>query len=95
MPCYPASRELATVSGMVANNGCRRKNLLKYGQNKDFVKSLKVVLSDGEEYEITHLKRRARGKNFRNKCSSGDLFESLESYKKNLRRNKTNQTKNK
>lgn len=56
MPCYPASRDLATVGGMVANNGAGEKTL-KYGQNKDFVKSLKVVLSDGEEYEIAPLKK--------------------------------------
>lgn len=51
MPCYPASREIATVGGMVANNGAGEKSL-KYGQNKDFVKELKVVLEDGIEYEI-------------------------------------------
>jgi len=51
MPCFPASKNLCTVGGMVANNGAGEKSL-KYGQNKDFVKSLKVVLDDGEEYEI-------------------------------------------
>ena len=51
MPCYPASKNLCTVGGMVGNNGAGEKSL-KYGQNKDFVKSLKVVLDDGEEYEI-------------------------------------------
>lgn len=54
MPCYPASRELATVGGMVANNGAGEKTL-KYGQNKDFVKSLKVILDDGEEYVVEPL----------------------------------------
>ncbi|MDQ5883658.1 MAG: hypothetical protein QG654_572 [Patescibacteria group bacterium] len=52
MPCYPASKNLCTVGGMAANNGAGEKSL-KYGQNKDFVKSLKVVLDDGEEYEIS------------------------------------------
>ncbi len=52
MPCYPASKNLCVVGGMVANNGAGEKSL-KYGQNKDFVKSLKVVLDDGEEYEIS------------------------------------------
>lgn len=52
MPCYPASKNLCTVGGMVANNGAGEKTL-KYGQNKDFVKSLKVVLDDGEEYDIS------------------------------------------
>lgn len=52
MPCYPASKNLCVVGGMVANNGAGEKSL-KYGQNKDFVKSLKVVLDDGEEYDIS------------------------------------------
>lgn len=52
MPCYPASKNLCVVGGMVANNGAGEKSL-KYGQNKDFVKSLKVVLDDGEEYEVS------------------------------------------
>ncbi len=56
MPCYPASRELATVGGMVANNGAGEKTL-KYGQNKDFVERLKVVLDDGNEYEVAPLSR--------------------------------------
>lgn len=56
MPCYPASKELCAVGGMVANNGAGEKTL-KYGQNKDFVKSLKVVLSDGEEYKVSPLKK--------------------------------------
>lgn len=51
MPCFPASREICAVGGMVANNGAGEKTL-KYGQNKDFVKSLKVVLDDGEEYVV-------------------------------------------
>lgn len=54
MPCYPASKNLATVGGMVANNGAGEKSL-KYGQNKEFVKSLKVVLDDGEEYIVSKM----------------------------------------
>jgi FAD/FMN-containing dehydrogenase len=51
MPTYPASRKLCAIGGMVANNGAGEKSL-KYGQNKDFVHSLKVILADGNEYEI-------------------------------------------
>jgi FAD/FMN-containing dehydrogenase len=54
MACYPASRQLAAVGGMVANNGAGEKSL-KYGQNKDFVAALRVVLHDGNEYEIKPL----------------------------------------
>lgn len=54
MPCFPASKDLCAVGGMVANNGAGEKSL-KYGQNKDFVKKLKVVLHDGDEYEVRPL----------------------------------------
>lgn len=49
MPSYPASREICTVGGMVATNAGGEKDL-SYGQTKDWVKTLKVVLSDGNEY---------------------------------------------
>jgi FAD/FMN-containing dehydrogenase len=52
MPTFPASRKLCAIGGMVANNGAGEKSL-KYGQNKDFVESLKVILADGNEYEIS------------------------------------------
>jgi len=51
LPCYPASKDICAIGGMVANNGAGEKTL-KYGQNKDFVKKLSIVLSDGKEYEI-------------------------------------------
>lgn len=51
MPCYPGSRDMCAIGGMVANNGAGEKTL-KYGQNKDFVHALKVVLADGNEYAI-------------------------------------------
>ena len=51
LPCFPASKNLCAVGGMVANNGAGEKTL-KYGQNKDFVKELKVVLADGNEYTV-------------------------------------------
>jgi len=54
LPCYPASKDICAVGGMVANNGAGEKSL-KYGQNKDFVKELKVILSDGNEYTILPL----------------------------------------
>ncbi len=54
MPTYPASRDLATIGGMVANNSGGEKSL-EYGKTKDFVKQLSVVLSDGNEYILRPL----------------------------------------
>lgn len=51
LPCYPASRELCTVGGMVANNSGGEKTLT-YGKTERYVKELNVVLADGNEYFI-------------------------------------------
>jgi len=48
MPTYPASRDLASIGGMVANNSGGEKSL-EYGKTKDFVNELKVVFADGVE----------------------------------------------
>ena len=56
MPSYPASRELAGVGGMVANNAGGEKSL-QFGKTDNFVTELKVVLHDGNEYTIGPLSR--------------------------------------
>lgn len=55
MPSFPASRELASVGGMVANNSGGEKSL-QYGKTENFVTSLDVVLADGKRYTIKPLK---------------------------------------
>lgn len=54
MPAYPASREICTVGGMVANDAGGEKSLA-YGKVHHFVTKLKAVLSDGNEYEVLPL----------------------------------------
>jgi FAD/FMN-containing dehydrogenase len=54
MPSYPASREICTVGGMVANNSGGEKTL-SYGKTERYVKRLKMVCADGKEYEFTPL----------------------------------------
>lgn len=56
LPCYTASRELNTVGGMVANNSGGEKSLT-YGKTERYIRSLKVVLRDGNVYEIKKLSR--------------------------------------
>jgi FAD/FMN-containing dehydrogenase len=51
IPSYPASRELCAIGGMVANNGAGEKSLT-YGKTERYVRGLKVVLSDGNEYSF-------------------------------------------
>jgi FAD/FMN-containing dehydrogenase len=54
LPSYPASRELCTVGGMVANNSGGELNL-NYGKTENYITKLKVVLRDGEEHIFTSL----------------------------------------
>ncbi len=56
LPCYPASRDLASVGGMVNNNSGGEKSL-EYGKTDNFVTELQVVLSDGNEYTLKPLTR--------------------------------------
>ncbi|MDP2639007.1 MAG: FAD-binding oxidoreductase [Candidatus Azambacteria bacterium] len=48
-PSFPASRELCAIGGMVANNAGGEKSLT-YGETKDYVLELKVILRDGKEH---------------------------------------------
>ncbi len=54
LPSYPASKDICTLGGMVANNSGGEKTL-RYGKTEDYVMELKVVLQDGEEYVIKPL----------------------------------------
>jgi FAD/FMN-containing dehydrogenase len=54
MPSYPASREICTVGGMVANNAGGELTLT-YGKVADYVRALRVVMSDGKTHVIKPL----------------------------------------
>lgn len=56
LPSYPASRDLASVGGMVNNNSGGEKSL-EFGKTDNFVTELSVVLSDGSEYVVKPLNR--------------------------------------
>ncbi|MBI4088993.1 FAD-binding oxidoreductase [Candidatus Kaiserbacteria bacterium] len=46
LPSYPASREIAAMGGIVANNAGGERTL-EYGKTERYVEELEVVLSDG------------------------------------------------
>lgn len=56
MPSYPASRDLCTIGGMVANNSGGEKSL-QYGKTEKFVTELSVVFADGKEYTVKPINR--------------------------------------
>lgn len=76
MPTYPASRDLASVGGMVANNSGGEKSL-EYGKTKDFVRSLKVVLADGHEYLVKPLKGAELSAKLKLKNFEGNIYRKV------------------
>ncbi len=52
IPVNPASGAFCSVGGMVANNSGGTR-ALKYGNTRKYVKSLKVILSDGSEIDTS------------------------------------------
>lgn len=55
-PSYPASRELAGMGGIVNNNSGGEKSL-EFGKTDRYVTDMKMILSDGNEYDIRKLNR--------------------------------------
>lgn len=76
MPTYPASRDLATVGGMVANNSGGEKSL-EYGKTKDFIESLQVVFTDGVERTIKPLNKTQLDKKMKQKDFEGRVYKQV------------------
>ncbi|HSX31474.1 MAG TPA: FAD-binding oxidoreductase [Candidatus Saccharimonadales bacterium] len=76
MPSYPASRDLCTVGGMVANNSGGEKSL-EYGKVKDFVKELRVVFADGNEYTVKPIKKNELDRKMAQKDYEGAIYKKI------------------
>ena len=97
MPSYPASRDLCTIGGMVANNSGGEKSL-EYGKVENFVNELKVVLVDGNEYTFGPLTKAQLVKKMAQKNLEGkiykQMFELCEKHYDTLQKAKPKVTKN-
>lgn len=76
MPTYPASRDLATVGGMVGNNSGGEKSL-EYGKTKDFVQELKVVFADGVERVVKPINKAELDKKMKQKDFEGQVYKQI------------------
>lgn len=76
MPSYPASRDLCTVGGMVANNSGGEKSLV-YGKVEKFVRELKVVFADGNEYTVKPLDRQQLEAKIAQNDYEGDIYRRV------------------
>ncbi|MBI3588844.1 MAG: FAD-binding oxidoreductase [Candidatus Liptonbacteria bacterium] len=75
-PPYPASRELCAMGGIVSNNSAGEKSL-SYGEAKDYVMELKMVLSDGNEYTLKPLNESELKQKIKLKTFEGKIYSQL------------------
>lgn len=76
MPSYPASKDLCTLGGMLANNSGGEKSLV-YGKTDKYVEQLKIVLRDGQEHTITPLTKSELKSQLKAKGLLADIYRQV------------------
>lgn len=97
LPCYPASKNLCALGGMV-NNNCAGEKTLRYGKMENFIKSAQWIFSDGRSYEIKPLNKSALEQKIAQNDFEGNLykqvFELIEQNQKVIQEAKPHVSKN-
>ena len=75
-PSYPASKSICAMGGIVNNNSGGEKTL-KYGKTEDYVEGVKMVLSDGNEYEFHALDDRGLKAKMKQKNFEGEVYRRM------------------
>ncbi len=75
-PSYPASRDLCAIGGIVMNNAGGEKSLI-YGKTENYVRRMKVVLADGNEYEVKPLTKQELDKKMAQGDYEGNLYRQV------------------
>ncbi|OGE87960.1 MAG: hypothetical protein A3J07_02280 [Candidatus Doudnabacteria bacterium RIFCSPLOWO2_02_FULL_49_13] len=76
LPSFPASKEVCTLGGMVANNAGGELNLL-YGKTERYILELKMVCADGQEHTFKSLTAAELEQNKRIPGFEGQLYRQL------------------
>ncbi len=74
--CVPASRMLCTIGGMVGNNSGGEQSL-RYGNTERWVRSLKVVFGDGNEYIVRPLTKKQLEAKIRENTYEARLYQQV------------------
>ncbi|MFZ2545003.1 MAG: FAD-binding oxidoreductase [Candidatus Saccharimonadales bacterium] len=97
LPTFPASRDLASVGGMVNNNSGGEKSL-EFGKTEKYVPELKFVFSDGVERVVKPLNKSQLDAKMAKKDFEGkvyrELFELIDKNYDKIKSAKPNVSKN-
>jgi FAD/FMN-containing dehydrogenase len=77
LPPAPASLEYATIGGAAANNASGERSV-KYGDTRNYVRSLRVVLANGEVIVTERLSKRELGKKLGLSTFEGEVYRTLD-----------------
>lgn len=77
LPSYPASRNIAALGGIVANNSGGERTL-KYGQTERYVEELDVVLSDGSQVTFGPLSHAELLEKKKLKTLEGEIYRKMD-----------------
>jgi FAD/FMN-containing dehydrogenase len=75
-PAYPASKDICAIGGMVNNNSGGEKTLV-YGKTEDYVRELKIVMSDGEEHTVKPLTGTELRAKLAEQSFEGDIYRKI------------------
>lgn len=75
-PSYPASKMLASLGGIVANNSGGEKTL-RYGKTEDYVEEVAVILQDGNEYTFKKLNKEHLTYKLKLKTFEGEVYRKI------------------
>ncbi len=76
LPTYPASREICTVGGMVATNAGGELELT-YGPINKYLKRVRVILADGNEYTFQALTKKELDKKIAQKPFESRIYSEI------------------
>ena len=76
LPSYPASRDLATVGGMVNNNSGGEKSL-EFGKTDKYVPEIKFIFADGIERVVKPLTKAQLGKKMKQEDFEGKVYREM------------------
>jgi FAD/FMN-containing dehydrogenase len=97
LPPYPASFEYSSIGGAIGNNAGGEKSI-KYGKTRKYVRSLRVVLANGEIIQTGRISKREVNKKLGLASFEGEIYRSLDKlYEENqdlIKADPINVTKN-
>lgn len=77
LPPYPSSIDFSTIGGAVANNAAGERTV-KYGATREFVRSLQVVLANGELIQTGRLSKRELNHKKGLATFEGEIYRQLD-----------------